>query len=158
MLSIKDQEYLLALVEIELARISDKASDPSTSPDDLAHHTRPAVAKLRARVASSIASSIAPAPIGSAVCEDEIVITLRRVTSAEIEHVVVGPTSSGLHVEHRPQRVTCTLAVSRRGQGGDVVPISDSDVIRDAIDQFRRRADEVGAEGDRVDAQSGWTW
>lgn len=150
MLSIEDQEYLLALVEIELAKISDKMSDPSTSPDDLVYHTAPAVAKLRVRVASSIAQNKKDAADDgdAAVCEDEIVITLRRMRSAESETLAV----------YNPQRVTCTLAVNRRGEERRRRPISDSEVIRDAIDKFRRRSDEVGAEGDRVDAQGGWTW
>jgi hypothetical protein len=189
MLSIKDQEHFLALVEFELTRMRDKLSDPSTSPDDMAHYTAPAVAQLRARVASSIVqdqkaaggvqdqkdqkaaglgleiqeefSRLARAAFVPAqpewVCEDELTITLRRMRSIESHHLIVGPVPNGLHIDHNPQKVTCTLSVNCRAHSV-TVQVSDSGVIRGAIDQFRRRADGVGAGGDRVDAQSGWTW
>jgi hypothetical protein len=196
MLSIKDQEYFLGLVEIELARMSDKLSNPSTSADDLVHHTAPAVAKLRLRVASSIAQdkkdaasvsergikiheevAVSPSEKGREiqeefsrlaraafvpaqpewVCEDELTVTLRRMRSIESEVLVVGTVPNGLSIKHHPQNVTCTLAGNRHGQG-DVVTVSESEVIRAAIDAFRRRADEVDAGGDRVDRQCGWSW
>lgn len=170
MLSIKDQEHFLGLVEMDLARMSDKLSNPSTSADDLVHHTAPGVAKLRLRVAASIAqdkkeaepakagaiqeefSRLArdafapqqpegPAEVGAWKCEDALTITLRRMNLVE-------------STELNPQKVICTLYVNHE----QPVKVSESEVIREAIDNFRRRANEVGAGGDRVDAQTGWSW
>jgi hypothetical protein len=59
--------------------------------------------------------------------------------------------------ELNPQKVVCTLSVNHE-QRNVTVQVSESEVIREAIDNFRRRANEVGAGGDRVDAQTGWSW
>jgi hypothetical protein len=60
MLSIQDQKYFLALVDMELALASAKASDPSTSFHDPCHLTATSLTKLRLRIAGSIAAESAP--------------------------------------------------------------------------------------------------
>jgi hypothetical protein len=73
-------------------------------------------------------------------CEDKLTITLFRMRPIGDPYEV--------------QMVTCTIAV---GNGADV-PVYDSIAIAAAIGAFRASADRVGAVGDRVDAQSGWSW
>lgn len=54
--------------------------------------------------------------------------------------------------------VTCSVTTRRTGEPTRQDGVSNSDQIRDAIEEFSKRADEVGAGGDRIDRQTGWSW